>query len=251
MKPEFKNEFYANEKRIAEREYHNAIGDDFDNADDDADGAEMSADEMEADALGDDFNADAATHHHRGAAQKSLPFILTLTNQSTSTTVTSIPIFYANKYVYAANTGSNIMPCTGGSVLFSVSNYDSYAAFLQQTMQKPFHVGKTYWVSGTTGVVSSVNFLVTYNSADGRTAGFPLIPIIDKYAYNANVNDSATPYVIDGNTLLTLNLALVGSATIQIQFYAASTVSLKKQLSKGTAKSVYANPYKMGLNAGK
>jgi hypothetical protein len=227
------NEFYANEKRIAAREYHNAIGDDFN-----ADAEGMSADQMEADAIGDDFDADAAGVVH---AQKALPFILTLTNTNT-TTVTSIPIFYANNYLFLAGSQNNTL----NNITYTVSNYASYTAFLQQSIQKPFHVGKTYWTA-TAAIVASVNFLITYNSADGRTAGFPLIPIMDKYALNTAVNDSDTPYVIDGNSLMTLNIALPANGTIQIQFYPASTVSLKKQLNHGSAKSVYSDPYHMGM----
>ena len=215
----FVNDFYANEHKMASDKYLNAIGDEFD-------------------AVGSDFDANGNEFSNAGTKRASLPYIVKIANGTTAD-ITNIPIFYANKY--ARTTG--VLPA---GVTYTVTNFDSYDTFLFQTLYKKFVIGRTYWTSSSATQVTDITFNVKNRDADGRELTTPIVPIFDKYANQDKVNDSDTPYVVDGNTEIVLS-NLYASATITIHFYPSETVNDKGELSGRSGKTSYGDPYQMGL----
>lgn len=180
--------------------YLNAIGDQFD-------------------AIGEEFNAGG---EEGGLKMASLPYILTIQNGTTAN-ITNVPIF--NSAVYCRNTSS--LPA---GVTYSISNFNSYDAFLFQVSVKPFTVGRTYWTSTSSTQVQDISFLVINKLADGKEQRTPIIPEFNKFANQNTVNDDFTTYIVDSNTELYLS-TLYASTTIMIRFYYSETVDIKRALS--------------------
>jgi hypothetical protein len=191
-------------------------------------------------ANGQDINvANSVDTNNAGAAQ---PYIVTVTNSSTTTAVANVDVFGAYQY-----TGSSGFDSGGNLVVSTITIASgiggvSYRELLAQSNMQPFVVNVTYIYSlaGAAGQVFTP-FTVVARSANGNQASKAIIPMLNPLQYQAGVAIINQSYRIDGSTKLTF-ASIAASVQIQIQFFPTSDINVSRGLNGEAVARNYGAP---------
>ena len=175
---------------------------------------------------GDDFDGDY--DYADGAPQSaptSQPYIINVTNTSTTTAVSNVSILGAYSNIGTAapayGNGANI------SITIGIANI-TYTEFLYQSMNKPFSVGLTYTSSNVTAQVLET-LTVTQKDVNGNVASKVLTPTVDPYQFQTDKIAFKFEYRVDGFTQIVISSMLAAPSgsvnTLKIYMYPSESVS--------------------------
>lgn len=175
------------------------------------------------------------------SAQRSQPYILTVSNASNA--AVTVDLFGA--YIYLNNAGFS----SGTSGTLTVSNVTissglsntTYYNLLNQSSASPFTIGSTL-ISSVNGTTSQVlaPLTLTTQDANGNQAVKILTPTIDPYQNQSGVIELKQAFRIDGFTKLTFSI--YASTSVQFQFYPSDNINIARGLAGSPVSRQYGNP---------
>lgn len=189
-------------------------------------------------------NADGstATSAPTTPAKKSMPYIVQISSAS-GAAVSNFDVLGAYEYL---NNPIYTFDATGSLVVGSITISSgipgvNYQQFLWQTQSSPYTVGLTYLKCTTPAAQVDEVFTIQTKDANGTQLNIPIVPNIDPYQQQNNVNVVEQEYRIDGYTKLIFN-QILPMAVFTIKFFPSDNVNTARALSGSSAGRTYGDP---------
>jgi len=169
-----------------------------------------------------------------GVQATSQPYILSITNSSSVSTVTAIVFGYVD-YSAASNYGSP------AAVTITNSQGGTYARLLVQSNTKPFNIAKFKFIStNTTQLTQTITVFHVNANGDLFSSPMTLAAENSMFRQDTTILDVTRNVLIDANTYL--SIPILASATLTIVMYPTEISSISAPIMGGSITKGYAAP---------
>jgi len=173
------------------------------------------------------------------SAKKSQPYAVTVSSAS-GADVANFDVLGAFQYLNNSGFTAGGDLVIGSITIKSAIPGVSYRDLLYQSMNNPFTVGLTYLSCSTAGQIDQV-FTIQTKDANGTTVQIPVVPSVDPYQNQANINVVNTQYRIDGFTKLTF-ASILANAVLTIRFFPSDNINSARALAGASVGQSYSDP---------
>lgn len=174
------------------------------------------------------------------AVKKSQPYAIVVSSAS-GANVNDFDVLGAYQYINNAGFTAAGDLVIGSITIHSAIPGVTYQQFLYQSMNNPFTVGQTYLECTTPASQVNQVFSINTKDANGTTVIIPIVPAIDPYQQQTNINVVDQEYRIDGYTKLTF-ASILANAVLTIRFYPADNINPARALAGTASGRSFGNP---------
>lgn len=170
----------------------------------------------------------------------SQPYVVVVSSAS-GAAVNNFDVLGAYEYINDAGFNAAGSLVIGSITISSGMPGITYRSLLYQSQNNPFTVGMTY--VQCTSPADQVNqvFSIITKDANGTIVTIPIVPAIDPYQQQTNINVVNQEYRIDGFTKLQFS-QILPLAVLTIRFYPADNINPARALAGSAAGRSYGDP---------
>lgn len=184
--------------------------------------------------------ANGAAAAPASSAKKSQPYAVVVSSAS-GASVQNFDVLGAYQYINNSGFTAGGDLVIGSITISSAIPGVTYRELLYQSMNNPFTIGLTYLQCSSPAAQVNEVFTISTKDANGTEVKIPIVPNIDPYQQQNNINVVEQEYRIDGYTKLTF-ANILPNAVLTIRWFPADNINPARALSGQPAGRAFGNP---------